>query len=219
MFSEPFWVTCLVREESLVNCGSVVTQVLLFLQEEKEESPPEAQVNEGNGENLKHCGHCRVLNGSNYTEPRPPPLYPPSPLPPSSPPPPHLTSSVTVPPTSCSLWFSALPGYWQLKGMLRSCWLHNRLLIPLSVKHKCIYITVGEGAGVWDKVERGKKKSRKTKTKSRAVIMKLEYHGVNMIKKKKKHCLRQLVYFRFHKDQLMIRWNHLEWFDRKTSAN
>lgn len=73
MFSEPLWVTCLVREESLVNCGSVVTQVLLFLQEEKEESPPEAQVNEGNGENLKHCGHCRVLNGSNYTEPRPRP--------------------------------------------------------------------------------------------------------------------------------------------------
>lgn len=43
-------------------------QVLLFLQKEKEESPPEAQVKEENGENLKHCGHCQVLNGSNYTD-------------------------------------------------------------------------------------------------------------------------------------------------------
>lgn len=52
-------------------CSFVSLQVLLFLQKEKEESPPEAQVKEEDGENLKHCGHCQVLNGSNYTDPQP----------------------------------------------------------------------------------------------------------------------------------------------------
>lgn len=64
--------------------ASVFVQVLLLLQKEKEESAPEAQVKEENRENLKHCGHCQVLNGSNYTDPphhRPLSLssYPPSP--------------------------------------------------------------------------------------------------------------------------------------------
>lgn len=74
----------------------VVVQVLLFLQKEKEESPPEAQVKEENGENLKHCGHCQVLNGSNYTDPLLPPYLFPDP---SAPPlyPSHLT--LPPPPT------------------------------------------------------------------------------------------------------------------------
>lgn len=71
----------------------VFLQVLLFLQKEKEESSPEAQVKEADGDDLKHCGHCRVLNGSNYTKPSasiPPPrssfLRPPHlPRPPRSP--------------------------------------------------------------------------------------------------------------------------------------
>lgn len=49
--------------------ASVFVQVLLLLQKEKEESAPEAQVKEENRENLKHCGHGQVLNGSNYTDP------------------------------------------------------------------------------------------------------------------------------------------------------
>lgn len=32
------------------------------------------------------------------------------------------------------LWFSVLPCSWQVKGTLRSYWLHNRLLIPLFSK-------------------------------------------------------------------------------------
>lgn len=109
----------------------------------------------------------------------------------SSQPPPHLSSLSpyfhchSVPPTSCSLSFSVLPSYWRVKGMLQSYWLHNRLLIPLSMKNKCTYITTGGG---------GLRKSKK------AVSMKLEYRGVNM----KKYCLKQLMYFRFHEDQLLI---------------
>ena len=154
-------------------CLFVFLQVLLFLQKEKEESPPEAQVNEENGENLKHCGHCQVLNGSNYTDPPPPP--PPSPASPSPLYPPHLISPVTLylPPRALSFSFSVLPGYWRAKGMLQSYWLHNRLLIPLSTKNKRTCITTG-----------GLRKSKK------AVTMKLEYRGVNM----KKYCLKQLMY-------------------------
>lgn len=165
------------------HCSFVSPQVLLLFQKEKEESPPAAQVKAENRENLKHCGHCQVLNGSNYTAPLPPFFI-------SSQPPPHLSSLSpyfhclhSVPPTSCSLSFSVLPSYWRVKGMLQSYWLHNRLLIPLSMKNKCTYITTG-----------GLRKSKK------AVSMKLEYRGVNM----KKYCLKQLMYFRFHEDQLLI---------------
>lgn len=68
-------VLCTSIYMSLNTCFSkgshvcVFVQVLLFLQKEKEESAPEAQVKEENRENLKHCGHCQVLNGSNYTDP------------------------------------------------------------------------------------------------------------------------------------------------------
>lgn len=166
------------------HCSFDFLQVLLFLQKEKEESPPEAQVKEENRENLKHCGHCQVLNGSNYTDPL---SFISSQLPS------HLFSLSpyfhchSVPPTSCSLSFSVLPGYWRVKGMLQSYWLHNRLLIPLSMKNKCTYITTGV--------------LRKSK---KAVTVKLEYRGVNM----KKYCLKQLMYFRFHEDQLLDRENH-----------
>lgn len=50
------------------------------------------------------------------------PVHPPPPFPPTTTtkPLPHLTSTVTVRPTSCSLWSSVLPGYWRVKGMLQS---------------------------------------------------------------------------------------------------
>lgn len=164
---------CLSRK-SFPNCSFDFLQVLLFLQKEKEESPPEAQVKEENRENLKHCGHCQVLNGSNYTDPLS--LI-------SFQLPPHLFSlSLCTPPRALLFSFSVLPSHWRVKGMLQS-WLHNRLLIPLSMKNKCTYITTGV--------------LRKSK---KAVTMKLEYRGVNM----KKYCLKQLMYFRFHEDQLLI---------------
>lgn len=68
--------------------ASVFVQVLLLLQKEKEESAPEAQVKEENRENLKHCGHGQVLNGSNYTDP-PTAHY----LFPATPPPPPTTTT------------------------------------------------------------------------------------------------------------------------------
>lgn len=87
-------VLCTSIYMSLNTCFSkgshvcVFVQVLLFLQKEKEESAPEAQVKEENRENLKHCGHCQVLNGSNYTDPPPQPIIsfqlPPLPSPPYS---------------------------------------------------------------------------------------------------------------------------------------
>lgn len=95
-------------------------------------------------------------------------------------------------PRALSVSFSVLPSYWRVKGMLQFYWLHNRLLIPLLTKNKHTCITTG-----------GLRKSKK------AVIMKLEYHGVNMKKDtvwNSKH--------RFHKNaccsnsQLLIRWNH-----------
>lgn len=60
----------------------------------------------------------------------------------------------------------------------------------------------GDGEGEFET----KLKEKKKPTKSEAVTMKLEYLGVNMVKKKKKkkHCLRQLMYFKFMKDQLVI---------------
>lgn len=100
----------------------------------------------------------------------------------------HLISTVTLylPPRALSR-SQCSPGYWRVKGMLQSYWLHNRLLIPLSMKNKCTYITTGV--------------LRKSK---KAVTVKLEYRGVNM----KKYCLKQLMYFRFHEDQLLDRENH-----------
>lgn len=122
---------------AVILCFFVPLQVLLFLQKEKEESSPEAQVNEENRENLKHCGHCQVLNGSNYTDPPIPFLLPvtPSPL--------YPLSLCTSLPRALSFSFSVLPGYWRVKGMLRSGWGHNRLLIPLSTKNKHTCITTG----------------------------------------------------------------------------
>lgn len=72
----------------------------------------------------------------------------------------HLISPVTLylPPRALSFSFSVLPGYWRVKGILQSYWLHNRLLIPLSTKNKRTCITTG-----------GLRKSKK------AVTMKLEY--------------------------------------------
>lgn len=73
------------------------------------------------------------FNGSNYTAPIPQfyllHLYPPLPSFPLT----LFPPSLYLPPLrapSCS----ALPCSWQGKGTLRSYWLHNRLLIPLSVK-------------------------------------------------------------------------------------
>lgn len=175
-------------------------QVLLFLQKEKEESSPEAQVKEENRENLKHCGHCQVLNGSNYTDPPVLFLLPvsPSPLYPS-----HLTAPVTLYlPSSRSLSFSVLPSYWRVKGTLRSYWGHNRLLIPLSTKNKCTCITTG-----------GLRKSKKAITmKTLAWIW------------KKKILFETVVVSRFHKDGVLFQQSAVDqgepfrWFDWKKSA-
>lgn len=93
--------------------ASVFVQVLLLLQKEKEESAPEAQVKEENRENLKHCGHGQVLNGSNYTDP-PTAHY----LFPATPP--HLLTPFTsFPAVTCtsplefSLSLSLDPSEWQ----------------------------------------------------------------------------------------------------------
>lgn len=119
--------------------ASVFVQVLLLLQKEKEESAPEAQVKEENRENLKHCGHCQVLNGSNYTDPPTTAHY----LFPATPPPltslllsPHSPLS-HVPPRLSSL---SLSRSQRVTGTLQSQRLH-RLSIPLQMKNKQTCIT------------------------------------------------------------------------------
>lgn len=119
--------------------ASVFVQVLLLLQKEKEESAPEAQVKEENRENLKHCGHCQVLNGSNYTDPPTTAHY----LFPATPPPltslllsPHSPLS-HVPPRLSSL---SLSRSQRVTGTLQSQRL-RRLSIPLQMKNKQTCIT------------------------------------------------------------------------------
>lgn len=117
--------------------ASVFVQVLLLLQKEKEESAPEAQVKEENRENLKHCGHCQVLNGSNYTDP-PTAHY----LFPAT----HhhlLTPFTSFPAVTCTspLEFSlSLSRSQRVTGTLQSQRRH-RLSIPLQMKNKQTCIT------------------------------------------------------------------------------
>lgn len=182
-------ICCVNRRKCLsvsflkIKCSSICLQVLLFLQKKKEESPPEAQVKEEIGENLKHCGHCQVLNGRNYTDPLSLSLssFPLTSL--SS----HFTSPVTLYlPRSLSLSFSfsVLPGYWRVKGMLQSYRLH-RLLIPLSAQNKLTCITTGS-------LRKSLKKSCNNETR----ILWREYE--------KRYCLKQLLYSRFHKEGLLL---------------
>lgn len=124
-------------------------QVLLFLQKEKEESPPEAQVKRREQRELETLWSLSSFKWKQlhrHTHPTP---TPPCPLSLSSSP---LTSSPShfhihsVPPSphrALLFSFPVLPGYWRVKGTLQSYWLHNRLLIPLSTKNKCTYITKG----------------------------------------------------------------------------
>lgn len=121
-------------------CVFPLLQVLLFLQEEKEESSPEAQVKEETGENLKHCGHCRVLNESNYTTPssHPPPLKDPSLISgPTTPLHPFPPSPCLLPPRALSfLVLSAPPAAAELKECRRPTDSTRDSLILLSTKNK-----------------------------------------------------------------------------------
>lgn len=120
----------------------------------------------------------------------PSPLYPPSPYFPCHSVPTPLALSLSR--SQCS------PGYWRVKGMLQSYWLHNRLLIPLPPKNKRTCITTG-----------GLRKSKK------AVTMKLEYRGVNM----KKYCLKQLLYSRFHKERILFQQSAVDRGNRSSERN
>lgn len=89
------------------------------------------------------------MEATTQTPTHPAPYLSPA-IPPSSSPlsPSHLISSITLylpfpSPRALSFSFSELPGFWRAKGMLQSYWLHNRLLIPLSMKYKRTCITTG----------------------------------------------------------------------------
>lgn len=176
----------------------VFLQVLLFLQKEKEESPPEAQVNEEEGENLKHCGHCQVLNGSNYTDPLslisfqlPPHLFIP----------PHLIFLVTLyPPPSRSLFLvlSAPPATGELK---ECCSPTDSTTDFWFLYRRKINVPALQRGGL--------RKSKK------AVTMKLEYRGVNM----KKYCLKQLLYSRFHKERILFQQSAVDRGNRSSERN
>lgn len=136
--------------------ASVFVQVLLLLQKEKEESAPEAQVKEENRENLKHCGHGQVLNGSNYTDP-PTAHY----LFPATPPPPPPYSFHLIP--RCHMYLPAwvlslsLSRSQRVTGTLQSQRLH-RLSIPLQMKNKQTCITTWGGGAREKRLKKTNKK-------------------------------------------------------------
>lgn len=150
-------------------------------------------MKEENGENLKHCGHCQVLNGSNYTDPPHPTLSPPISV---QLPPPHLFTPLTLFPLSLctslalslSLYLLSRSQCSPATGELKECCgptrLHNRLLIPLSTKNKRTCITTG-----------GLRKSKKSCNNETRIPWR-EYE--------KRYCLKQLLYSRFHKERVLF---------------
>lgn len=115
--------------------------------------------------------------------------------------PPHLFTPFTLlPPHSppslpllLSFSFSVLPGCWRVQGMLQAILTHNRLWFLDQQKKKKTLLHYKEGGGLG-----GLRKKNVLKSCNNETVAWIW---------KKRYCLKQLLYSRFHKGLLFQQWN------------